>query len=101
MATRIQRLSSQCLAISAWPVNLIWEGGGYFLTCERSEKNWKALSRAKNAQDARESLNLPHNNNSTQSSRHRVEFYSRRKPAPIWQSVAHCNSANSGRVLMA
>src|SRR6476659_7329174 len=101
MAIRTQRLSSQCLAILVRPVNLIWEGGGYFLTCESSKKNWKALSRAKNARDARKSLNLPHKNNSKQSSMHRVKLYSRRKPVPIWESVAHCNSANSGRVTMA
>src|SRR5215470_3927019 len=101
MATRIQRLSSQCLATLARPANLIWEGGGYFLTCELSEKNWKALSRAENALDARKWLNLLYKNNSQQSSIHRMKFYSRRKPVPIWQGVAHCNSANSGRVTMA
>src|SRR6266699_3716526 len=56
MATRIQRLSSQRLAILARLVNLIWAGGGYFLICELSERNWRALFRAKNAPDARKSL---------------------------------------------
>ena len=42
MATRIQSLSSQCLAILPRLVNLILEGGGYFLTSELSEKNWKS-----------------------------------------------------------
>jgi hypothetical protein len=41
---------------------LIWEGGGYILTCELSERNWEAHSLAKNA-PARKSLNLPHENN--------------------------------------
>src|SRR6266849_7692448 len=58
MATRIQRLSNQCLAILARLVNLIWEGGGYFLICELFERNWKALFRAKNAPDARKSPNI-------------------------------------------
>src|SRR6266852_3803259 len=66
MATRIQRLRSQCLAILARPLNLIWEGGGYFLICELSERNWRALFRAKNAPDARKLLNLRYALNGSQ-----------------------------------
>src|SRR6266480_3358230 len=58
MAIRTQRLSSQCLAILARLRNLIWEDGGYFLTCELSKRNWKALFQAKNAQGARNWLNI-------------------------------------------
>src|SRR5215813_10933503 len=66
MATRIQKLSSQYLVILARLVSLILEGGGYFLTSELSETNWKALFRTKNAPDARNSLNVRHALNGSQ-----------------------------------
>src|SRR5436190_10997987 len=66
MAISTQRLSSQCLAILAQMLNLIWEGGGYFLICELFERNWRALFRAKNAPDARKLLNLRYALNGSQ-----------------------------------